>query len=137
MLKCGANKFARYQLQFALATSANSLEVGEHEGTIEVLQILTFDCNGCKRYFTIKRGLTLYQRSCKGNPRNREQSVSSTIDALHDEQNILVTDMIFKWGDIDRATFIERAELIYEKVVYWKKNLFLLSTGKSGKLYIH
>ena len=63
--------------------------------------------------------------------------MTSTIDALHDEQNILVTDMIFKWGDIDRATFIERAELIYEKVVYWKKNLFLLSTGKSGKLYIH
>ena len=29
--------------------------------------------------------------------------MTSTIDALHDEQNILVTDMIFKWGDIDRA----------------------------------
>ena len=49
----------------------------------------------------------LYQRSCKGNPRNREQSVTSKIDVLHDDQNIVVTDMIFKWGDIDRATFIE------------------------------
>ena len=55
VLKCGANKFVRYQLQFTLAMSANSLEVGEHEGTIEALQISTFDCNGCKRYFTIKR----------------------------------------------------------------------------------
>ena len=44
--------------------------------------------------------------------------------------------MVFKWGDIDGTTFIERLELMYEKVVYWKKNLFLLATGKSGKLYI-
>ena len=26
--------------------------------------------------------------------------------------------------------------MIYEKFVCWKKNLFLLPTGKSGKLYI-
>ena len=31
---------------------------------------------------------------------------------------------------------IIRVELIYEKFVYWKKNVFLLPTGKSGKLYI-
>ena len=48
----------------------------------------------------------------------------------------MVTDTVFKWGDIDGKTFTERAELIYEKAVYWKKNLFLLRTGKSGKLYI-
>ena len=48
----------------------------------------------------------------------------------------MVTDTVFKWGDIDGKTFTERVELIYEKVVYWKKNLFLLRTGKSGKLYI-
>ena len=46
----------------------------------------------------------------------------------------MVTDTVFKWGDA--TTFIVRVELIYGKVVYWKKNLFLLPTGKSGKLYI-
>ena len=40
--------------------------------------------------------------------------------------------MVSKWGDIDGTTFIERVEIIYEKVVYWKKNLFLLPTGKFG-----
>ena len=44
--------------------------------------------------------------------------------------------MVFKWGDIDGKIFTERVELIYEKVVYWKKNLFLLPTGKSGNMYI-
>ena len=48
----------------------------------------------------------------------------------------MVTCTVFKWGDINGKTFTERVELIYEKVVYWKKNLFLLRTGKSGKLYI-
>ena len=48
----------------------------------------------------------------------------------------MVTDTVFKWGGIDGKTFTERVELIYEKVVYWKKKLFLLPTGKSGKLYI-
>ena len=48
--------------------------------------------------------------------------MTSTIDVSHDDQNILVTDMVSKWRDIDRTTFIERVEIIYEKVVYWKKN---------------
>ena len=62
--------------------------------------------------------------------------MASTINVSHDDQNIVVTDTVFKCGDIDGTTFIERVEQIYEKVVYWKKNLFLLPTGKSAKLYI-
>ena len=122
VLKCWGNEFARYQLQFTLAMSTNSFEAGEDGDAIEASQISTFDCDGCKRYFKTKRGLTLHRKSWKWNPRNREQSVTSTIDVSHDDQNILVTDMVSKWRDIDRTTFIERVEIIYEKVVYWKKN---------------
>ena len=87
--------------------SINSFEVGEHEDAVEATQISTFDCNGCKRSFKTKRGLTLHQRSCKENPIKREQSVTSTIDASHDHQNIVVTDTVFKWGDTDGKTFTE------------------------------
>ena len=62
--------------------------------------------------------------------------MTSTIDVSYDDQNIVVTYTVFKWEDIDRETFTERVELIYVKVFYWKKNFFLLPTGKSGKLYI-
>ena len=62
--------------------------------------------------------------------------MTSTIDVSRDDQNIMVTDTVFKLGDIDGKTFTERVELIYEKVLYWKKNLFLSPTGKSCKLYI-
>ena len=63
--------------------STYSFEAGEHEDAVETSQILTFDCSGCKRYFKTKKGLTRHQRSCKENPRNREQSVTSTIDVSH------------------------------------------------------
>ena len=74
--------------------STNSFEAGEYEGAIEASQIPTFYCNGCKRYCKTKRGLTLHQRPCKENPRNREQSVTSTTDVSHDDQNIVVTDTV-------------------------------------------
>ena len=116
--------------------SANSFEAGEHEDAVEVSQISTFDCNSCKRYFKKKRGVTLHQKSCKKNPINKDQSVTSIIDVLLNDQDVMVTTTVFEWGDIDGKTFAEIVELIYEKVVYLKKNLFLLPTRKSGKLYI-
>ena len=115
MLKCWANEFARYQLQFALAMSTNSFEAGEHEGAIEASQIPTFYCNGCKRYCKTKRGLTLHQRPCKENPRNREQSVTSTTDVSHDDQNIVVTDTVI----YEKKLFTERKTYCF----YWLENL--------------
>ena len=127
--------------------STNSFEAGKHEDALEASQISKFYCNGCKRYFKTKRGLTLHQRSCKQNPRNREQSVISTIDVSHDDQNIVVTDTVFKWGDIDGKTFTETVELIYEKIVYWKNivfkaimimpNLLLQKPSKNSKAKDH
>ena len=81
--------------------STNSFEAGKYEDATEASQIATSDGYGCKTYFKTNRGLTLHQRSCKENPRNREQSVTSTIDVYYDDQNFLVTDTVFKWGDID------------------------------------
>ena len=80
VLKCWANEFARYQVQFKLAMSTNSFEAGKYEDATEASQIATSDGYGCKTYFKTNRGLTLHQRPCKENPRNREQSVTSTID---------------------------------------------------------
>ena len=88
--------------------STNSFEGGEHKDAVEALQISTFDCNGCKKYFKTKRGLMLHQRSCNENPRKREHLVTSTINISHNDQNIVITDTVFKWGDIDERTFTEK-----------------------------
>ena len=58
MLNCWASEFARCQLQFMAAMSTNIFEEGEHEGATEALEVLTFDCNGCKKYFKTGKSLT-------------------------------------------------------------------------------
>ena len=55
----------------------------------------------------MKRGLTLHQRSCKENERNREQSVTLKIDVLHDDQDIAVTDAVFKWDTSTEKTLLK------------------------------
>ena len=58
MLNCWANEFARFQLQFTVAMSTNIFEEGEHEGATEASEVLTFDCNDCKKYFKTGKSLT-------------------------------------------------------------------------------
>ena len=40
----------------------------------------------------------------------------------------------FKWGEYDDKTFTKNLNSVYELIVYWKKNVFLLPTGNAGKI---
>ena len=40
------------------AMSTNIFEEGEHEGATEASEVLTFDCNSCKKYFKTGKSLT-------------------------------------------------------------------------------
>ena len=42
----------------------------------------------------------------------------------------------FTWGKLDSTSFISLIEEVYEKVVYWRKNLFLLPRGPHGKAFL-
>ena len=42
----------------------------------------------------------------------------------------------FKWGDASGNKFSNDLNFIYDKIVYWKKNLFLLLSGSVGKSFI-
>ena len=41
----------------------------------------------------------------------------------------------FKWGNHDGKSVVNEIGKIYEKVVFWRKNNFLLPTGTAGKRY--
>ena len=45
-------------------------------------------------------------------------------------------DVRFDWGKLDNITFTSHLNVAYEKIVHWKKNLFLLPTDKAGKHFI-
>ena len=42
----------------------------------------------------------------------------------------------FSWGSLDGDEFIHKLEEIYEVVVCWKRNLFLIPSGRSGKAFV-
>ena len=42
----------------------------------------------------------------------------------------------FTWGKYPSHVFEANVSTVYEQIVYWKKNLFLLPSGKAGKQYI-
>ena len=67
---------------------------------------------------------------CKENNTLTEETNTLT-QVIND--NELPTQSIYKWGNYDSHTFQKNVDFVYEKIVFWRKNLFLLPTGKSGK----
>ena len=41
----------------------------------------------------------------------------------------------YKWGDYDGHAFEKNVNVIYDIIVYWRKNLFMLPKGQTGKDY--
>ena len=48
-----------------------------------------------------------------------------------DKDNIL--HLCFPWGSIPNYTFEKQINETYEKIVYWRRNLFMVPTGKAAK----
>ena len=42
----------------------------------------------------------------------------------------------FEWGKYKKAQFVKILNAVYVKVVFWRKNVLLFPSGKSGKQYI-
>ena len=41
--------------------------------------------------------------------------------------------MDFKWGEVDGEIFCKSIKDAYEEVMHWKRNCFLLPSGRVGK----
>ena len=42
----------------------------------------------------------------------------------------------FKWNQVEGEKFFNDLNTVYDKIVYWKKNLFILPSGRGGKQYV-
>jgi len=51
-------------------------------------------------------------------------------------KNVTGTSSTATWGIYDTETIRQNIELVYEKVVYWRQNLFKLPSGAAGKAFI-
>ena len=42
----------------------------------------------------------------------------------------------FQWGEIDGTTVVESINDAYEEVIHWKRNSFLVPSGRIGKEFV-
>ena len=85
-------------------------------------------CNSCNRRFKTLRGLNQHLRYCSNNYSNNS-SIPPDPPPINEE-------ISYKWGEYENAIFETNINDVYERIVYWRKNLFMLPTGKVGKRYI-
>ena len=98
----------------------------------------------CKRTFKTNRGLLLHLSFCRR--RNRKYNINSNT-AFNDNNNIAADNdnsdshdsngnrnhETYFWNE-DRGTVFEKNLTdTYEKIVHWKRNLFMMSNGAAGK----
>ena len=83
-------------------------------------------CSCCKKLLCTERGLRQHCRitNCWGNL-NTQPSNPKPPDKPED----IIKTSTYKWGEYTNKQFEENVS-IYEKIDYWKKNFFLLPTGK-------
>ena len=46
------------------------------------------------------------------------------------------TDPHFVWGELDGETFAHSVDCCYAEIVHWRRNLFKIPSGKSGKSFV-
>ena len=102
-------------------------------------------CWHCKRTFRSNRGLNQQFRSCKQNmieyeriwSRKGKIRVHRNINKYNREyNNIELFTKTLHVGNSPSHVFEANVSTMYEQIVYGKRNLFLLPSGKAGKQYI-
>ena len=99
------------------------------ETTVKVDEKCQFCDKICKSY----RGLLQHLRACKKNNTDNEKKARTTKEDTYDEAP---AQNDFKWGDVSGIEFTKKVDMIYEQIVHWKRNLFLLPSGSAGKRYL-
>ena len=97
-------------------------------------------CCNCDRSFHSSRGLKQHQRSCQS--RNNTPTDRESTETIEDSQFSTKTSksadepstqsVKYIWGKYKDHEFEKNLPQVYETVVFWRKNLFLLPSGKAG-----
>ena len=98
------------------------------------------ECTLCKKHFRTIRGLNQHLRK-----NQHQQTGSKPADDVQkppDPPPITCSENdfeqpLYKWGNYGDKVFEKNLSDAYEQIVYWRKNLFMLPTGKAGKRYIN
>jgi len=96
------------------------------------------------RRFSTYRALNQHLRTCLKKPSQQIDVVTLSQPVPNIQQNNETSNEneatdysnTLKWGEVPLHEFTGAVNNTYEKIVFWKKNLFLLPSGSAGKAYI-
>ena len=125
------------------------------ESTIPVNTNINDDltkCTLCDRTFRSNSGLNQHLRSnqqlrsCQPKSKGKVSNAipaslipeeDAPLSEIIDMESNVSTDRIdYKLGNFPDNIFEKNVSIVYEEVVYWKKNMFLLPSGRAGKRYV-
>ena len=94
-----------------------------------------YTCSSCSsRTFSTYRGLSQRNRHCtkRLNIASISSSQSVTISERPGVTNVFSQVTSFVWGERDGTLFTYDLNEAYEKIVFWRKNIFMLPTGNTA-----
>ena len=104
--------------------SDNTLELTGNENE--------FRCILCDRNFRTNRGLIQHLKTCRRKQADNVLQHSSANDVLNEAQ---VRERYY-WKEVPANIFERDIQQVYYKIVYWRKNIFMVPSGGGGKKFI-
>ena len=100
-------------------------------------------CRHCERTIRSNGGLNQHLRSCKQNigseyepAKERHERIETLANTTGSTTTSSASQKSYTWENYPSHVFETNVSTVYEQIVYLKKNLFLLPSGKAGKQYI-
>ena len=93
---------------------------------------IQFLCEFCSKKFKLHSGLKRHQKNWAKRTHEVDINPSETTSVNISQQYLTSR---FKWGNYKEPEFAKMLNTVYDKVVFWRQNIFLLPSGRSGKLY--
>ena len=93
-------------------------------------------CQHCNKTYKTETGLNRHKTKYKERDKpsdNNEHNIPST---SNDNDTAASRTIEYPWSKTGNTISSNTINIIYDKVVFWRKNLFLLPSGSCGKRYI-
>ena len=99
-------------------------------------EICQLKCSVCAKVFKTNRGLNAHmtRKCCKSLLVNGLTENLDKVKTVNDDASSIRQNNV--WGDHSYDDLLQICNSVYDEVVYWKKHLFKLPSGKTGKRYI-
>ena len=94
-------------------------------------------CPQCTKSFPSKHGLSIHisRMHAVRIPTEHVSTTEEHADIPSAPDNV-ADCKLFKWGDYDSQVYKQNLDVVYNKVVFWRQNLFKLPWGTAGKAYV-